>query len=133
MRAETLIVGAVAVASCLIATALVLSNRNSGSTEPVVVQRRQKPEQPSPARRARPEVEAGFGGSPTACNTHVSVGPDTSCQFGLSVWSAYRSSGGGAEVSAHSPVTGRQYRMTCRGAAPTICTGGEGATVYLGP
>jgi hypothetical protein len=36
-------------------------------------------------------------------------------------------------ISAFSPVTGQHYTMTCSpwGSGGTVCSGGNGATVYL--
>ena len=79
---------------------------------------------------------AAAGGShpagTTACSPTVSVGPVTSCPFGLEVEDAWAGAGGGSrDLTAYSPVTGRWYRMRCTAGSPTVCRGGHDATVYL--
>jgi hypothetical protein len=130
VRAATLIVGAIAVASCLIAAALVLSNRDSGPRR-LVVHERPMAAEARIEERFQQEAEVAQSGTPTVCNDQVSAGPNTSCGLGLNVWKAYRSTGG-SEISAVSPVNGSTYRFHCAGTAPTICSGSRGATVYIG-
>ena len=72
-------------------------------------------------------------GSLTTCSASVSAGPDTTCPFALNVAQAYYESGGSNVISAYSPVTGSTYSMTCSGSAPTVCNGGNNATVYIAP
>lgn len=68
----------------------------------------------------------------TRCSATVSVGPATSCPFGLKVASAWRAAGGGAVmVTATSPVTHKTYSMRCVDGDPVICTGGNDAVVYV--
>jgi len=60
--------------------------------------------------------------------------PNTSCPFAQEVANAYRAtgaSGGSVEVRAHSPVTGKDYTLTCTGTLPTTCVAATGATVLL--
>jgi hypothetical protein len=64
------------------------------------------------------------------CGAGVSVGPNTSCPFALNVRAAYLGHGPGT-VNVYSPVTRRTYAMHCSGAAPVVCTGGDGASVYF--
>lgn len=134
MRTATIIVGAIAVASCLVAAALVISSSDSGSTAKKVIHRqRRPPARPTSVTPTPTTAEASPETSLTSCSTSVSVGPDTSCPFGLNVARAYRGSNGAGKMFAYSPVTGKDYAMTCTGTAPVICTGGNGAMVYLGP
>lgn len=74
--------------------------------------------------------------SPTAaatrCSDTVSVGPATSCSFGLNVAAAWRAAGGGTvTVTARSPVTGQTYAMACTAGSLAVCVGGNGAVVYV--
>lgn len=129
MRSATIIVGAIAVASCLIAAALVLSKDDSSPK----VQRVARQPQGSTESTAPAGLEGSGGGALTSCNDQVSVGPETSCYLGLNVRRAYEKRGSSGEVSADDPATGRTVTVDCQGeAAPTICEG-EGATIYLAP
>ena len=66
------------------------------------------------------------------CGGGVSAGANTSCAFALNVANAYFGAGGGsATVSVYSPVTNKTYSMSCTGGAPTVCRGGNNATVYI--
>jgi hypothetical protein len=70
--------------------------------------------------------------SSSNCGGNLSVGPNTSCAFGVLVERAYFQSGGGSGlVDAFSPVTQRTYTMTCTAGAPTVCRGGNNASVFI--
>lgn len=56
---------------------------------------------------------------------------NTSCPFAQEVATVYRASGGASQVTAHSPVTGKDYVVTCSGTLPVTCVADTGATVYL--
>ncbi len=75
------------------------------------------------------------GGSPsglTACTDGVSAGPNTTCAFAMNVAGEYGSNPGATTISAYSPVTGENYTMICSAySAGHVCTGGNGASVYL--
>jgi hypothetical protein len=75
------------------------------------------------------------GGSTTSgttnCGGGVSVNANTSCPFGLNVAETYRASGGQTVIEVFSPVTDRTYTMTCTGAAPVVCRGGNNAVVTI--
>ena len=74
----------------------------------------------------------GGAGAGSSCGGNLSVGSNTSCAFGVLVMRAYFQNGGGSgAVSAYSPVTQRTYTMTCTAGAPTVCRGGNNATVYI--
>jgi hypothetical protein len=73
------------------------------------------------------------GSSETSCGGGLSVGPDTTCEFAEAVQSAYQSSGGSSTVEAYSPVTKKDYEMTCVTGDRVTCTGGIGASVYFSP
>ena len=74
------------------------------------------------------------GGLPTdAVNCGAGVyarSGNTSCNFALNVASDYFSSPSNS-FDSYSPATGKLYRMSCSGAAPVICTGGNNAAVYI--
>jgi hypothetical protein len=68
----------------------------------------------------------------TSCGDGLSVGPNTTCAFAESVREAYLGSGGGdVTVEAYSPVTQQSYTMSCQARAPTRCTGGNNASVFI--
>lgn len=67
----------------------------------------------------------------TNCGGGVTVNAATSCPFGLNVAETYRASGGETVIEVFSPVTDRTYTMTCTGAAPVVCRGGNNAVVYI--
>jgi hypothetical protein len=66
----------------------------------------------------------------TSCGNGVSAGPNTTCGFAQNVASAYRSSPSSV-VNAYSPTTNDHYSMTCSGSNPTVCRGGNNASVYI--
>lgn len=90
---------------------------------------------PSPSPSASPS-QAAFPDGATRCSDTVAVNASTSCQFALNVETAFRSAGatsGTVQVTATSPVTNRDYTMSCVVAAGSVtsCTGGNNAVVYL--
>lgn len=88
----------------------------------------------SPAATVVPPEALECGTSGAGDTAVVLAGANTSCEFALAVQSAYAAaaptSGSSVSVSAHSPVTNKDYTLTCRGTRPTICVTGT-ATVYL--
>jgi hypothetical protein len=71
-------------------------------------------------------------GAVKSCGGDLSVGPNTSCPFAQNVERAYaKSSGGNTDVSAYSPTTRATYTMHCSGSSPHVCSGGNGAAVYV--
>lgn len=71
---------------------------------------------------------------PTQCRSYgnLSVGKNTSCSFAENVYNEWRFNGGGSRsFNVSSPVTNRDYWMTCVAGVPTICTGGNNAVVYI--
>lgn len=79
-------------------------------------------------------VPAGSGGIPsgaTSCADDVYAGPNTSCEFAFNTATNYYGSGGSTNIDVFSPVTGKNYVMNCVGSSPTVCTGGNNASVYL--
>lgn len=91
-----------------------------------------KDEAPPSSDSTPPPVTSEPPSSPSVapCSDTVSVGPATSCAFAYNVEDAYYSSPGNV-VDVYSPTTGVTYTMSCSGSAPTICSGGNNATVYL--
>jgi S1-C subfamily serine protease len=72
--------------------------------------------------------------STTPCSATVSVGPETSCSFGLNVEAAWHQAGGGnVDIEVYSSVTKQNYSMTCEAGAPSVCRGGNNAVVYIRP
>lgn len=70
--------------------------------------------------------------SSSDCGGGLSAGPNTSCAFASSVRDAYLGSGGGnTTIQAYSPVTHETYSMSCTGGAPTVCRGGNDASVSI--
>lgn len=70
------------------------------------------------------------GGTGASCGGGVSVNSVTTCPFAANVAAAFYDSGPGT-VYATSPVTGQTYAMSCSAGVPTVCTGGNGAAVYI--
>jgi hypothetical protein len=79
---------------------------------------------PAPAPTA-----ASTGGS---CGGELSVNSNTSCPFAQNVENAYYAEvgSGSGEVVAYSPVTERDYTMSCSG-SPHECTGGDDAAIFF--
>lgn len=73
------------------------------------------------------------GGPVSTCATGVQVGPNTSCSFAMNVAGEYGSNPGASTIRAYSPVTGEYYSMSCGSwsGGGTVCTGGNGAAVYM--
>ncbi len=76
------------------------------------------------------------GGTLCPGSTTVAVGASTSCEFAANVEAgvvtALRAGVTGTfPVKAHSPVTQKDYDMSCTRTTYTTCTGGDGATVYV--
>jgi hypothetical protein len=64
------------------------------------------------------------------CGAGLEAGPHTTCPFAENVRSAFESSGPGT-VDVYSPVTHDTYAMSCTDGSPAVCTGGNGAAVYI--
>ncbi|MFN3601694.1 MAG: serine/threonine protein kinase [Dietzia sp.] len=96
-----------------------------------------QPAQPAPVAPAASAPAGAYecvysgGGSFSRAAVGSSV---TSCEFAGSVRSKYLSSGGNGGsmvIAAYSPVTGRNYTMSCSGGSVVTCTGGNNAVVYI--
>lgn len=92
------------------------------------LKRSNKRDEPRAAAPASPG--GGSGSSGSACGGGVSVNSVTTCPFAANVAAAFYDSGPGT-VYATSPVTGQTYAMSCSVSVPTVCTGGNGAAVYI--
>ena len=58
----------------------------------------------------------------------------TSCEFAVAVQAAYVTAGGAGSplsLSAFSPVTKKDYQMSCSGNQPVMCTGGSNNTIVV--
>jgi hypothetical protein len=85
------------------------------------------------SRPAPPETAPPAPQTVTPCGSGVGAGPNTSCPFALSVANRYYESGGQTMLrDVYSSTTGDYYTMTCDpGGPPTICRGGNSASVYV--
>lgn len=130
MRAATVIVGAIAISSCLIALALVLTKDSGISTKTSAHPSAQKKsaEADSNGTEASPSPASGL----VQCNVEVTV-EGGSCFLGKNVLAAYEDSGGRASVAATDPESSEEVSFECEGTGPTICTSQSGVTVYLAP
>lgn len=130
MRAATVIVGAIAISSCLIALALVLTSDN-GDT------RNSSARQPNREATAKKQGTNGSSTSsapasgPVQCNVEVTV-EGGSCFLGKNVLAAYKESGSAA-LTVTDPESGEAVSFECSGTAPTVCTSPTGISVYLAP
>lgn len=127
MRAATVIVGAIAVSSCLIALALVLTSGNSSTPT-------SSADQPIRKQTTKATTAGGAGAStpgPVQCNVEVTV-EGGSCFLGKNVLAAYEETGS-ASLTALDPESGEEVSFDCSGTAPTVCTSRNGVSVYLAP
>jgi hypothetical protein len=130
MRAATVIVGAIAVSSCLIALALVLTSGNDNATNSSA--RQPTRGQATKAKEAgRAATSSAPASGPVQCNVEVTV-EGGSCFLGKNVLAAYEESGS-ATLTALDPESGEEVSFECSGTAPTICTSRSGVSVYLAP
>lgn len=74
---------------------------------------------------------SGSTGATTSCGSGIGAGANTSCAFAQNVANAYYDSGGQTTLDVYSPTTGQTYTMTCTPGSPTICRGGNNASVYV--
>jgi hypothetical protein len=130
VRAATVIVGAIAVSSCLIALALVLTSGNRDAAHSSA----RRPSQTS-ATKSSGTTSAGAGSTPVSgpvqCNVEVTV-EGGSCFLGKNVLAAYEETGD-ATLTAEDPESGEKVSFECSGTAPTVCTSSTGISVYLAP
>lgn len=137
MRAATVIVGAIAAASVMIALALILSGGDAGKGGTTTIEKIvEAPEEPTKSEGAAQE-EAGDGGGglqyggPRPCGTgEVSV-KGASCQVGEQVHTEYET-GHPGDIFVKDEETGSTLTFICKGAGPVTCTGEKGEVVYFG-
>jgi hypothetical protein len=130
MRAATVIVGAIAVSSCLIALALVLTSGNDSATTSSF--RHRTKDQATKTREAGDgTAKTAPASGPVECNVEVTV-EGGSCFLGKTVLAAYEESGS-ATLTAVDPESGEEVSFECSGTAPTVCTSRTGVNVYLAP
>jgi hypothetical protein len=65
------------------------------------------------------------------CGGGIFANSNTTCDFARNVATEYGKQSGPGVVSAFSPATGKTISMSCEGASPVVCTGGNGARVEL--
>ncbi len=139
MRAATVIVGAIAAASILIALALIFSGSSSApkaATKTVTeIVRAPAPkdgtaETGAEAVEAEPEESEAtthFGG-PAQCNGGEFTVENVSCEIGAQIRERHAE---GESGSLLAQTTSETITMTCTGTAPVECKGPGGARVYF--
>lgn len=130
MRAATVIVGAIAAASILIALSLIASG--GGSEQQVVTKKVIETVEASPRPTAEESTsrQSGGGGGvagPTNCGGAIGV-ENVSCEIGEQIHEGYEE-GGRGELFAQD--AGETITMSCSGAAPVECKGPGAARVYF--
>lgn len=129
MRAATMIVGAIAAASIMIALAFILSDggANEGGTTTVL---RRIVVAPGHAEGRSGDGTAGIGG-PRQCGGGYTV-ENTSCQVGEQVHTEYET-GHPGDIFVKDEETRATLTFVCKSeTAPITCTGEEGEVVYFG-
>jgi hypothetical protein len=136
MRAATVIVGAAAFSSCLIALAFLLSGNSSSSEQGA--QRGRSPARQQAAETAGSsdsgEAETPSAGGLTQCGrgaASISV-EGVSCTVGEEIHRTYQNGSHGT-LAATDPETGESVTVKCAGTAPVICAGAGGVNVYFAP
>jgi hypothetical protein len=137
MRAATAIVGAIAVASILIALSFILSG---GSSSPKVATRTvtEIVQAPSPKSETAgeqgatepegSEAETTHFGGPAQCNGGEFTVENVSCEIGAQIRERH-AEGESGSLLAQTPS--ETISMTCAGTAPVECKGPGGARVYF--
>ena len=129
-----MIFGAAVIAAGLIAAAVVVAGGDSKASSDDRDTKSAATGQP-----ARTACDAALPANAARCGSGVYVEertrgrPYTSCPFALEVERAPTRAGGGGDLTAYSPVTGRTYEMSCAGSETVRCSGGKSAIVYLIP
>jgi hypothetical protein len=138
MRAATAIVGAIAVASILIALSFVVSD---GSSSPKAATKTvtEFVQAPTPKNEAAADEEGAtepeeseaakthFGG-PAACNGGEFTVENVSCEIGAQIQERHEEGESGSLLAQTPSET---ISMTCAGTAPVECKGPGGARVYF--
>ncbi|HVO55812.1 MAG TPA: hypothetical protein VMT37_15490 [Solirubrobacterales bacterium] len=136
MRAATVIVGAVAVSSVLIALAFILSSNDSsgeGAKVKTVTERREaRAPQAEGEEPTSPEAGAAAAGGLTPCHGGELSVENVSCEVGEEIHLQYEE-GNRGELIAEDREANETITMSCEVSTPVICTGPVGAAVYFEP
>jgi hypothetical protein len=132
MRAATLILGAVAVASILIALAFILSAGDSSKAVTTTVTEKII-EVPEPGPQEEADETLGQGtelGGPTRCGKELSI-ENTSCEVGEAVHAKYEEGTRGLLI-VEDPESGEYLEFNCGEPTPVICkqSGGPGTVSF---
>lgn len=121
-----IILGAVALAM-MFAVGFLVANLNGTPTAASAPT--QKP--PNPISTTQSALPTGVH----SCSSDIGRNASTSCEFASNVAQAVWDAGDAEplEVSAFSPVTNKEYLMTCSRGDWIRCSGGVGAVVYVRP
>jgi hypothetical protein len=133
LRSQTIIVGAIAIAICLVAAALVFaSQRKEGGVERLIHTSNSEASN-SEAENRVPASSASTQGVIRSCGEEVGVGPETTCDLGMQVWREEQSSGSASTITVDDHASGEEISLVCEGggASASIVCAGDGATVYL--
>jgi hypothetical protein len=134
LRAATVIVGAIAAASILIALAFVLSGGSDSKGDTVARTVTETVVAPEPKKQApegsAPESGTSQVGGPTPCTGGELTVEDVSCEIGAQIHAQFEEGGRGELLGQDASET---LTMTCdEGTTPITCTGPGGAKVYFG-
>jgi hypothetical protein len=123
VRAATAIVGAIAVASILVALALILPRGGSSGRSSA-----------SPVEAANPpKAVAAPAGGLTQCGGDAFSVEGVSCAVGAEIHDAYVEGERGA-LEGTDPSSGETTTVTCdEGTTPVTCTGPGGLAIYFAP
>lgn len=127
MRAATVIVGAIAAASILVALAFILSPGGSSAGGTTTIEK--IVEAPEPGPEESDTGGAAQAGGPTRCGKELSV-EDTSCEIGAAIHSAYDGGHRGLFLPK-DPQTGEYLEFNCGEPTPVICKETEGSGTVL--
>ncbi|MBS1862871.1 MAG: hypothetical protein JSS68_14300 [Actinobacteria bacterium] len=136
MRAATVIVGAIAAASILVALAFILSPGGSGAGPTTTIERVvEAPEEPAKSEGGAQGVARGGGaqyGGPRQCGGGDYTVEGTSCAIGAQIHDDYEG-GHRGDLFAKDNETGATLTFFCKDETePITCTDEEGGVVYFG-
>jgi hypothetical protein len=135
MRAATVIVGAVAAASILVALAFILSPGDSSTKRTTTIEKIvEAPAEPRKSEGGAQEVARGENapyGGPRQCGGGEYTVEGTSCPIGAQIHEDYE--GGRRGELFATDETGATLTFFCKDETePITCTGEEGEVVYFG-
>ncbi len=129
MRAATVIVGAIAATSIMIALAFIVSEGGSGKGGTTTIEKIVEAPEPGPEESGT--GAAAQAGGPTQCGKEFSV-ENTTCEIGEAIHRAYEDGHRGLFLQK-DPQTGEYLEFDCGEPTPVICTqSGGDATVSFG-